>query len=100
MRATQEELDLRLLIRNPAFQRFLLQIANDAGIWIPTAGAEQSLPFREGQRSLGLEIIRKAAVGLRRDAGVTDVIAFILSESTPLETGNETHEQDESELRR
>lgn len=93
-RASQEELDLKLLIRNPAFQRFLLQIATASGIWIPTAGAEQSLPYREGQRSLGLEILRKAAVGLRRDADVTDVLALILAKSTPLETADEIPEDD------
>lgn len=98
MRASQEEIDLKVLLRSPAFRRFLLQIANASGIWIPTAGAEQSLPYREGQRSLGLEILRKAAVGLRRDADVTDVLAVLLAESTPLETNDDPH--DDAELHR
>lgn len=99
-RLTPEELDMRVLMANAAFRRFLLQIGSMSGIWIPTAGAEQFLPYREGQRSLGLEIFRKAAAGLpQRDAGPEHVLAAIHSDTTPQET-DDAEPQDESELRR
>lgn len=100
MRATQDELDMRVLLGNAAFRRFLLHIGNDAGIWFPTAGADHTLQYREGRRSLGLEIFGRAAVGLRQPAGAEHVLALVLTESTPLETTHADPEQDDSELRR
>ncbi|MDP5279916.1 hypothetical protein Q9Q95_13355 [Sphingomonas sp. DG1-23] len=84
-RATQHELDMRMLMASAPFRRFLLRIANHAGIWIPTAGAEQSLLSREGRRSLGLDILREAAVGLPHGT-IEHVLVAILSEATPKET--------------
>ena len=91
---------MQSLMATAAFRKFLLHISQLAGIWIPTAGAEQSLPYREGQRSLGLEILRKAAAGLpQRDAGVEQVLAAILSEPNSQETNDEAADPD-SDLRR
>ena len=82
---------MRVLVQRADFRRFLLQITRQAGIWIPTVGAEQSLPYREGQRSLGLEILRHAACGLPR--GTTEqMLAIVLAEATPKETENATDE--------
>lgn len=76
------------------FRRFLLRVALDAGIWIPTAGAEQTLHYREGRRSLGLDILRHAARGLPR--GTTEqVLAIVIGESIPKETD---HASDDPEF--
>ncbi len=99
MKLTQDDLDMRVLMRRAEFQRFLLHVCKSAGIWIPTAGAEQTLAYREGQRSLGLELIRHAARGLPR--GTTEqVLAIVLAESTPKETDDEADPQDDPDERR
>ena len=96
--ATREELDARLLIRNAAFQRFLLRIAERAGIWMPTAGADHTLQYREGRRSLGLEILGEAALGLPRGAGAEHVLALILTDATtPKETDDDPDRIPDSE---
>jgi hypothetical protein len=101
MKPTQDDMDMRLLVHRAEFRRFLLRVAKDAGIWIPTAGAEHTLHYREGQRSLGLDILRKAAAGLpQRDAGIEQVLALILAESTPKETSNASDDPDIDEPRR
>lgn len=82
------DLDAQVLMRSQPFRKFLLHIARQAGIWIPTAGAEQSLLFREGQRSLGLDIIRQAARGLPRGT-IEQVLVLVLSEANPKETDDE-----------
>ncbi|NIJ18470.1 hypothetical protein FHS95_000139 [Sphingomonas naasensis] len=94
-RASQHELDMRVLMASAPFRRFLLRLANAAGIWIPTAGAEQTLLSREGRRSLGLDILREAAAGLPRGATIEHVLVAILSEATPKETPD-ADPQDES----
>ena len=91
--------DMMVLMATPAFRRFLLNIGKASGIWLPTAGAEQSLLYREGQRSLGLEIYRQAARGLSRGS-VEQVLAIVLSESTPKETPNDPDQDSESVERR
>jgi len=87
-RPSQHDLDMKVLIASQPFRRFLLQIAKDAGIWIPTSGADHSLPYREGHRSLGLEILRKAAAGTRGGT-IEHVLALILSEANPQEAQHE-----------
>lgn len=87
-RISQEELDMRVLAQRADFRRFLLHVTRIAGIWIPTSGADTSLPFREGQRSLGLEILRHAACGLPRGGTPEQMLAAILAEATPKETMN------------
>ena len=98
MRASQLDLDMKLLFAQPAFRRFLLQLSRDAGIWLPTAGAtDAALHQREGRRSLGLDIIRQAARGLPRGTTTEQVLALVLSEATPQETQDDPSEQYESE---
>lgn len=87
------ELEMRALAMHKGFRLFLLHVARTAGIFTPTAGAEQSLPYREGQRSLGLDIIRLAARGLPRGGSVEQMLSLcITSETTPQETDDETRD--------
>lgn len=79
------ELDMALLMRNPAFRRFLLRICSHAGIWRSTTGADQALHM-EGRRSLGLDILIEAARGVPGATGVEHVLALILADSIPQET--------------
>lgn len=83
----QDELDAKHLFAQPPFVRFLLRIYRDAGICRSTFGADQSLQFREGQRSLGLDILRRAGGHLpgRDDAKLDHVIRCILGEAQPSE---------------
>jgi hypothetical protein len=83
---TQLDLDYKQLFAQPAFRRHLLHVVRLAGIFSPTAGASETLPFREGQRSLGLDIIREASRGLPRGVSVEQAITLLLSEATPKET--------------
>jgi hypothetical protein len=84
---TQLDLDLKQLCAQPPFRRFLLHIVRTAGILSPTAGASETLPFREGQRSLGLDILREASRGLPRGTSIEQLIALVLaSETNPKET--------------
>jgi hypothetical protein len=89
MKPNQLELDLRQLYAQPAFRRWLLHVARLAGIFTPTAGAGESLPFREGQRSLGLDILREAARGQPRGASIEQTIALLVSETNPEETDDD-----------
>lgn len=83
----QAYLDAKHLFAQAPFLRFLLQIYRDAGISIPAYGADQSLQYREGQRSLGLEILRKAGRHLpgQDQRKLDQVIRRILSEDQPSE---------------
>lgn len=92
MAATQLDLDLKALIAQPPFRRWLLHVARTAGIFTPTAGAEQTLQTREGRRSLGLEIIQEASRGLPRGASSEQMLALLLTEATPKETEDEQPE--------
>lgn len=87
---TQFDLDLKQLCAQAPFRRFLLHVLRQAGIFTPTAGASETLPFREGQRSLGLEILREASRGLPRGTSTEQMIALVLaSEANPKETEDE-----------
>lgn len=93
MKPNQFELDLKALCAQPPFRRFLLHVTRLASIHAPTAGASEHLPYREGQRSLGLEILREAARGfLPRKVSVEQLIGIIASEATPEETEDDTAE--------
>jgi hypothetical protein len=93
---TQLDLDLKLLCAQPPFRRFLLHVARTAGIFTPTAGAVETLQFREAQRSLGLDILRTAARGLPRGAPIEKMIALILaSEANLKETEDDESDPDE-----
>lgn len=83
------DLDLKQLCAQPAFRRFLLHVLRLAGIFTPTSGAIETLQFREGQRSLGLDIIREASRGMPRGVSIEQVIALLLSEPNPKETDDE-----------
>lgn len=96
-RISQDELDMRVLVHRADFRRFLLHVSRAAGIWIPTSGADQSLPFREGQRSLGLEILRHAACGLPRGGTPEQMLSVVLSESTPKETTDAPEDDSETD---
>lgn len=86
----QLDLDLQQLFAQPPYRRFLLQIVRLSGITIPTAGAGTDPHFREGQRSLGLEILRLAARGSPRRATAEQMLSLVLaSETIPEETDNE-----------
>lgn len=87
MNPSKLNLAMRQLTMHKAWPDFILQLIRSAGILIPTAGAEQSLLFREGQRSLGLDIIRWSAdaCGL----SIEQYLARALSDPTPKETDNE-----------
>ena len=50
--------DLQALLRLPAFRRFLFRIVESSGIAASTYGTEGHLLYREGARSLGLDILR------------------------------------------
>lgn len=96
-RASQEELDMQVLMRNAAFRRFLLRVCSHAGIWRSTSGADQVL-LMEGRRSLGLDILTEAAAGVPRATSVEHVLAAILTESTPQETDDaEARDQSHSD---
>lgn len=84
---TPLELDLKQLCAQAPFRRFLLHVVRSAGIFNPTAGASDTLPFREGQRSLGLDILSLASRGLPRGTSTEQMIALVLaSEANPEET--------------
>jgi hypothetical protein len=92
------DLAMRTLVMHKDFRTFLLRIVEQAGIFTPTAGAEQSLQYREGQRSLGLDMLRLAARGLprgTREPNVIDVLSILLRDSTPKETDNDRTDQPE-----
>jgi hypothetical protein len=92
---TQPELDLKQLCAQAPFRRFLLQVIRSAGIFSPTAGASETLPFREGQRSLGLDILSLASRGLPRGTSTEQMIALVLaSEANPKETDDDNREPD------
>lgn len=98
MRGAFSDLDSRHLMAQPAFRRYLLHIYAAAGISIPANGADTALlSYREGQRSLGLELIRHAARGLPRRS-IEQVLVTVLSEATPQETedddrGDDSHDR-------
>jgi hypothetical protein len=67
-RATVEQDDLRHLMDQPQFLRFLSTVLQDAAIFISAHGTEtRTLHAVEGRRSLGLDILRKVEA-LRPDA--------------------------------
>jgi hypothetical protein len=91
---SQLDLDLKELCAQPRFRRFLLRIVEVSGIFSPTSGASDTLPYREGQRSLGLEILREAMRGMPRGTTIPQLIALLASESTPKETDDESADLD------
>lgn len=86
---SQATIDAKHLFAQPAYRRRLLRIWVQTGISTPAFGADQPLQYREGQRSLGLEILREdaAALGLPVDR----LIATILTseDQPPEETLND-----------
>ena len=87
------ELEIKELCAQPRFRRFLLRIVRNAGILSPTAGASETLQFREGQRSLGLDILRDASRGLPRGTSLEQILALVLaSEAEPRETRDDADE--------
>ena len=94
---TQLELDLKQLCAQAPFRRFLLQIVRMSGITTPTAGAGETLPYREGQRSLGLEILREAARGLPRRATAEQMLALVLASEANLKETDDDHRESEHE---
>lgn len=93
MKPNQLDLDLKQLCAQPPFRRWLLHVAKTAGIFTPTSGAIELLPYREGQRSLGLEILREASRGLPRGPGTAEqVLSLLLREANPEETDDDDRE--------
>lgn len=98
MAPNQVVLDWKLILCTPHGKRILLRIAEQSGIFSPSAGASDNLPFREGQRSLGMEILREAASGLfPRKVTIPQLIALLASESTPKETDDDRSSDPESD---
>lgn len=82
---TQLDLDLKELCAQPRYRRVLLHFVRLAGILSPSTGAIDTLQFREGMRSLGMEMLREAARGLPRGSA-EKMLALLLTEPTPKET--------------
>ena len=76
--------DLQSLLRLPAFRRFLFRIVESSGICASTYGTEGHLLYREGARSLGLDILRwvSDAHPVQEHTGVpVNVLLTILAEA-------------------
>lgn len=82
---TELDLDLQQLCAQPPYRRWLLHVARMAGIFSPTAGASENLQFREGRRSLGLDILREASRGLPRGTFEQMLALVLASEAKPQE---------------
>lgn len=99
MKPDQLDLDLKQLLCTAPFRRWLLHVVKLAGIFTPTAGVSETLQFREGQRSLGLDLIREALRGLPRGTSIEQLIAMLASEPTPQETADDDRESESDERR-
>ncbi len=98
MPPNQTALDWQQILCTAHGKRILLRIAEQSGMFSPSAGASDVLPFREGMRSLGMEILREAATGLHpRKVTIPQLIALLASESTPKETDDERRSDPESD---
>lgn len=63
-RSSIEAKEMTQLLALPAFRRFLWRAVRTAGVLHPAYGAEgRDLAYREGRRSLALDLIRMAEAG-------------------------------------
>lgn len=61
-KASQQEMDMAVLMRRPEFKRFLFRSIQTSGLFqSSTNGSDgRDLNFHEGRRSMGLELLRDA----------------------------------------
>ena len=98
MAPNQSQLDWKQILCTAHGKRMLLRIAEQSGIFLSSAGASDNLPFREGQRSLGMDILREAALGLLpRKVTIPQLIALLASEANPQETNDDSRSDPESD---